>query len=245
MTTSKQKQEINQIEIRTIKRSEIQFAPYNPKRHTDEDVKQQLKNLKKVGYLGGIVWNETTGNLISGHKRVMAFDLFYKYNGSQETDYEIKVGVAQMDDKTEKEQNIYMDAVSTNTAQDIDMLAELIPQIDYKDAGLTETDLSIIGIDYLFQTDEEKSIVSELDNLMSETKTKNDGEKEERKAAVKAMKEEIKHNADEKSQNLNAYVMISFETSKAKESFMQRFGYDKREKYIKGELFSEMIERIE
>jgi len=235
--------EIKQVEIQIIKRSQIKFAPYNPKKHTDEAVKQQLRNLKKVGYLGGIVWNETTGNLVSGHKRVMAFDLYYKYNGSSETDYDIKAGVVQMDEKTEKEQNIYMDSVSTNTAQDIDLLAELIPQIDYKNAGLTESDLDIIGIDYIFQTKEEKDIVSELNNLMEETKEEKP-DKEIRKQQVKDMKKEIMDKANEKVQDMESYVMISFDTFKSKAAFMQRFGYDKREKYIKGEIFSNMIERV-
>ena len=44
-------------ETRVIKRSQLHGHKMNPKRHADEKVKQQAKNLKKVGYLGGIVWN--------------------------------------------------------------------------------------------------------------------------------------------------------------------------------------------
>ena len=70
--------EFKQSETQTINRSQIHFAPYNPKKHTDEQVKAILKDLKKNGFYGGIVWNKVTGNLIDGHKRVMAHDLYQK-----------------------------------------------------------------------------------------------------------------------------------------------------------------------
>lgn len=234
-----------QSETVVIKRSQINFAPYNPKKHSKEAISVQAKNIKRVGILGGIVWNRTTGNLVSGHKRTMALDKINRYDGTSETDYDIKVEAVELDEKTEKEQNIYMDAASTNTAQDMDLLSELIPQIDYKNAGLTEMDLNIIGVDFHFLTDEQNDIASGFNDLMLETNQQKESEKQAKKESVKAMKEEIRRNADEKAQNMDAYVMLSFDTFKEKASFMQRFGFDKREKYIKGEVFSEMIEVIE
>ena len=68
---------LKQSETRNIKRSEINLNLVNPKRHTEDAVKLQKKNLQKVGFLGGIVWNERTGNLIDGHRRVKAMDLCY------------------------------------------------------------------------------------------------------------------------------------------------------------------------
>ena len=85
-------------ETRVVKRSEIKKNPITPKRHKEDRIKQQAKNLKKVGYLGGIVWNETTGNLIDGHRRISAMDLYYGYDGTPETDYEVKVEVVHMDE---------------------------------------------------------------------------------------------------------------------------------------------------
>lgn len=245
--------DIKQIEIREIKRSQINFAPYNPKRHSDASIKQQLKNLKRVGYLGGVVWNELTGNLVSGHKRVMAFDLHYKYDGTSEADYDISVGVAQMDEKTEREQNIYMDAQGTNTQQDFDLLATIIPDIDYKNAGLTDEDLQLIGIDFTIQTEEEQNITSDIESLIAPSLKIKDAEKQAKKelsqaekvAHNKEVKAQVLQEAQEKAENMESYVMISFETYQAKALFMQRFGFDAREKFVKGELFENMIERIE
>ena len=87
----------------------MNLNPINPKRHSDEKVKLQKKNLQKVGFLGGIVWNEVTGNLVSGHQRISVIDEVNKYNPDTRTnDYLIRVEVVHMDEKTEKEQNIFM-----------------------------------------------------------------------------------------------------------------------------------------
>ena len=235
----------NQSQTTEIKRSQINFAPYNPKRHSREAISEQAKNIKRVGILGGIVWNRATGNLISGHKRIMALDTLNKYGGTPETDYIVKVEAVEMDARTEKEQNVYMDSPSTNTAQSLDLLAELIPQIDYKNAGLTEADLDIIGIDYVFQTEEQSKIASEFDELMSQTSETKEVSKDESINHIKEMKRKIRDEAEEKAKNIDAYIVVSFDTNKAKESFLHRFGYNKKEKYINGELFSEKIERVE
>ena len=95
-------------ETKIIKRSQINLNPCNPKVHTDADIKQQKANIKKVGLIGGIQWNETTGNLIDGHKRVMSVDLIQGYDGTPETDYDIKVEAVDFDEKTEKEQLLFM-----------------------------------------------------------------------------------------------------------------------------------------
>lgn len=99
---------ITQPESREIQRSDINFANYNPRKITQEARKNLKANLKRVGLLGGIVWNEVTGNLVSGHQRISVIDEVNKYNPDTRTnDYLIRVEVVHMDEKTEKEQNIF------------------------------------------------------------------------------------------------------------------------------------------
>lgn len=124
-----------------IKRSQIRLNPCNPKRHTDKQIAQQKSNIKKVGFLGGIVWNRQTGNLIDGHRRVMALDLIHKYDGSQ-NDYDIKVEVVDFDEKQEKSQLTYM--ALGNTKADYQLIAEYLPDIDYSIAGLDDYDIAQI-----------------------------------------------------------------------------------------------------
>lgn len=235
--------ELKQSETRIIKRSKINLNPINPKRHSDERVKLQKKNLQKVGFLGGIVWNEKSGNLIDGHRRIKAMDLHYKYDGTSSTDYNVKVEVVNLDDKAEKEQLTYM-AVG-NTKPDIDLIADYINDIDYSDVGLSEAELndilSISGIDDIRLSDS-------LDNLPSSPVKESkrlDGTDEEKKAHMKEVKHQVKENAQKQAGNMDAYVMLSFDTYEAKAAFCERFGYEPDMKFIKGEVFDEQVERID
>ena len=68
---------------------------------------------------------------------------------------------------------------------------------------------------------------------------------DEKVQQVKDVKKDIQERSIEKVQNMDAYVTLSFDTGRAKESFMQRFDFDPELKMIKGERLSEMIERID
>jgi hypothetical protein len=218
-----------------IKRSQINFAPYNPKRHTEQAVKQQQRNFKRVGYLGGIVWNRTTGNIVSGHKRIMAMDMEYKYNGNPETDYPVRVEMVEMDEKQEKEQNIFMDAKSTNTEQDYFLVASLLPDIDYENAGITTSEYENM---ILLNTPEDNYDITTITvEDIAESK------KPETKEAIKEKKRIQAEIAQKRHQDQEAYVTLSFSSYEEKGIFCEMFGYNPdTTKYIKGEEFLSKLE---
>lgn len=244
--------ELKQSETITILRSQINLNPYNPKNHSDEQVKKQLKNLKKVGYIGGIKWNKVTGNLIDGHRRIKALDLYHKYDGSAEKDYSVKVEAVEFDEKTEKEQMTY-EALG-NTKADYNLVAEYIHDIDYKEIGLSDEDLTAI----LSLTETEAvPIIDTLDDFILpsedieiEIKTKEQPKQEqnetdnyqERKEAVKEMKEQIRENAIERQRNENAYLTLSFSTHEAKSIFCELLNIGENENFAKGEEVLMLIE---
>lgn len=232
-----------QSETVEIWRSQINYASYNPKRHSKEQVNQIKKNILKVAFLGGIVWNSLTGNLIDGHKRIMALDIVNGYDGTKETDYKVKVEKIQLDTKTEKEQNIFQ--TQSRSQLELDMLRDLVPDIDYKSAGLTDEDMKLIGFDTMLKTDYENELEKQFEGLNSPIAADREAEKEAKKADIKAKKEKVKENADSQAENSQSFVMINFDTYEAKESFMSRFGFNPDDKVIKGEMFDEMIERVE
>ncbi len=240
MTTKKEK--YRQSETVIIKRSQIKFAPYNPKVHTKELINEIKKNIKRVAFLGGIIWNETTGNLIDGHKRVNALDVIYKYDGTPETNYDIKVEKIALDEKTEKEQNIFQ--TKSRTDLDKDLVASLLPEIDYANAGLDEIDLSIYKLDvpittevYDFNPQQDREAIEE-NELNIETEAKEDSTYEEKKAKVKEMKEKFK---EEAIYDGDPYVTISFDDYVNKVFFMESLGLSEDTKFIKGE---ELLERL-
>jgi hypothetical protein len=233
MSPKSKEKVIKQSETVVIRRSQIRFAPYNPKRHTEESIKQQARNFKNVGFLGGIVWNETTGNLISGHKRIMAMDALYKNTTETPVDYDVKVEKVQLSEKQEKEQNIFMDARSTNTDQDYELLAIMLPEIDPKEAGLDDLEIELIVA--------ESPVLAEgSGEQIKEEFKKIEKPYEERKAAIKEMKENIKNNIS--TEQGASYVTLSFDDYKNKAQFMTMFGYDSEATVIKGEMFADKIQ---
>lgn len=222
---------LKQSETVWIKRSQINFAPYNPKKHTKDAILKQLKNFKDVGDLGGKVWNRLTGNLVSGHKRVMALDVYYNYDGTPERDYDVKVEAVELTEKQEKEQNIFMDARGTNTAQDLDMLSLLIPEIDYKLAGLDDTDIRLMDIQ-----------VPELTGRSDEIKTDFELTKkdyQERKDSLKQAKKNLKEGLVY-SQSAS-YVTLSFDNYQNKSQFLDAYGFRPDTVMIKGEEFFDKL----
>lgn len=265
--------EFKQSETQTIQRSQIRFAPYNPKKHTDEQVKAILKDLKKNGFYGGIVWNKVTGNLIDGHKRVMAHDLYHKYNGTPETDYPIKVEVAEFDIKTEKARNIWH--TKSQTPLDDDLMRALVPDLDnYQEAGLTDFDVSMYStsIDdyssYSFddtptpqqwsKNTEDDETLQAIDEATKESKENRNIDRSvnfyedtpenqiARHNEIQKVKDRISStNNSDKDGGMLSYVVLKFQNPKHKEAFMLHMGYDPYEKMINGEEFSNCIERID
>ena len=149
---------IKQAEQRTVRRSEIQFASYNPRVISEDARKKLKKNMQTVGLLGGVVWNIRTGNLVSGHQKVSIMDAVNRYN-------------VDFDEKTEKEQNLFMNNKAVQGTYDDDMLRSLLSEIDYVNAGFEDMDLQILGLgdygdfdnmDFGFGDDDEDGIETEI-----------------------------------------------------------------------------------
>lgn len=237
-------------ETRIIKRSQISLNPYNPKRHTEERVKQQKKNLQTIGYLGGITWNEQSGNLIDGHRRIQAMDLYYKYDGTPDTDYDIKVEVVQLDPKQEKEQMTYM--ALGNTRADLELVARYFPEIDANAAGIDDAylkelstfvtiadpiaEIETLDIDDILPAPKEEVIIEE------ETEDIAEPTPEDKKAKVKATKREAEDKSIEQLRNESAYLTLSFSNFASKEIFCNLIGIDPDCTYCKGEEIMQHIE---
>lgn len=232
---------LKQSETRNIRRSEINLNPVNPKRHTDEAVKLQKKNLQKVGFLGGIVWNERTGNLIDGHRRVKAMDLHYKYDGTPETDYTLKVEAVSLDEKAEKEQLTYM-AVG-NTKADIDLIARYAPDIDLADVGLGADDLAAIGSLIGTAGLDIPDIGEELFGFGDAAQPKAEAKTAEEKTRhVKEMKRQVEEKAEQQAMDEAAYCTLSFSNYDNYLAFVELVGAHEGDRYVKGETVLGMIE---
>jgi hypothetical protein len=229
---------INQSETVTIKRSQITFAPYNPRKEDPAVVNEIKKNFKRVGFLGGIVWNETTGNLVSGHKRIQALDTINKYDGTTQTDYDIKVEKVTIDEKTEKEQNIFMNSQSVQGKFDNLKLADLFPDINYEFAGLNENDINIMQIEVPELMILNTHSIESIENDMKAIEKPYQQAKEEVIKAKQAQKEA----AIQRFEDQETYIVVNFDNLQNKLYFLETYGFNTDEKFIRGEL---MLERLE
>lgn len=236
-----------------LKRPQIRLHSQNPRVISDENRKALKRGIKKFGMVGGIVVNKRTGyTLVSGHQRLSVMDELQKYNAeTRENDYPIRVDLIDVEEKEEKELLILLNNPSAQGEWDYDALRELIPDIDYKDAGLTEQDLDIIGVDFNFQSEEEDTIAGELDDLMEPVREEHQAEvaqrqseRAEKVAHMKQVKQEVKEAATKAAANMDAYLMLSFDNWESKTKFCEKFGFNPEDKFLKGEVFGEKIETL-
>lgn len=229
-------------ETKIIKRSQINLNPYNPKHHSELDIKKQKANIKRVGLLGGITWNETSGNLIDGHKRILSCDLINGYDGTPEKDYDVKVEAVDFDEKTEKEQMVFQ-AVA-NTSVDYNEIAKFIDDIDFKAAGFTEQDAEQIkqlqddlesslaemedfGNDFIkpIEGQEQKSLATTKlpfkEATIAELEKQLDEKPKMTKEEVKAEKQHCTNVATTRQTDMDTYVFIEFESTEQKLAFCE------------------------
>ena len=239
-------------EVVELMRSQIHLASYNPRVITEEGKKNLKRIIKRYGLVGGLVVNKQGFVLVSGHQRITVMDELMKYDPqTKENDYKLRVDLIDVDEKTEKELNIALNNPNAQGTWNRDKLAEMIPDIDYKDVGLSEADLSLLGLDYMFKTEEESDLANSLSDLMQPVEEEHQQELAEKQAEraakvahMKEVKEQVKRESQGAADNMDAYVMLSFDSIENKNTFLQRFGYNPENKYIKGEDFDMRCEVI-
>lgn len=89
------------MDIRRVSISEINPAPYNPRKDlqpSDPEYQKLKKSILEFDLVEPLVWNEQSGNLIGGHQRLKIL---------QEMGYTaVEVSVINLDDAKEKAQLI-------------------------------------------------------------------------------------------------------------------------------------------
>ena len=122
--------------------SKLNFAPYNPRvelKPGDAEYEKLKRSIKEFGYVELVVWNEKTGNVISGHQRLNVLkDL---------GDKEIDCIVVNLDDKKEKALNVAMNKIQGKW--DKEKLVTLLDELDGNEFDVTLTGFDAAEIDEL------------------------------------------------------------------------------------------------
>jgi DNA modification methylase len=129
------------ITIRRIKVSSINPASYNPRldlKPGDSDYEKLKRSIGEFGYVEIIVWNEKTGNLVSGHQR-------FKILLEQGVE-EIEVSIVNLSLEKEKQLNLILNRVRGDWDEEklVNLLQELsnIPDFNIELTGFDLPEIS-------------------------------------------------------------------------------------------------------
>jgi len=124
--------------VEQIHRSEIKNAPYNPRQISDYSRKKLRDSLGKVGLVQPICWNKRTGYIVGGHQRVSALD-----DLERTMDYTMSVAVVDVDEKTEKELNVFLNNANAQGDWDLEKLNSLLKdaEIELENTGFDLSDV--------------------------------------------------------------------------------------------------------
>jgi hypothetical protein len=222
------------FETVTLNRSQINGAEYNPRKISDDAKRKLKRNIERVGLLDTIVINKNTMNIVSGHQRISVLDTL-----ERKKDYNITVAMVDLTEKEEKEQNVFFNNTKAQGEYDADLLKDVLIDIDYENTGLDINDIAILGIDSsIFEEQIDAPSITDITSINRDIINAGKERHEKRKGMISQAHEANKDRSD-------TFIILTFNSLQNKESFNLRFGFQKNEKYINGEVFSEMIERTE
>lgn len=204
-----------------IQRTQITEAPYNPRIIGEGAEKRLRKKLKTMGLLGTLIWNKRTGNLVSGHQRLKQLDVLEGYPDKVK-DYEIRVTAVDLNDKEEKEANIFLNNPSAQGEWDIDALADMFADNDmnFDDAGFTDADARM-----LFGGDERFDALFEDTEQVTATKEQINEVREHRKESLEKMKDD---------QSVDFFFTVVCQSQKDKENLVKAIGAPAYESFVNG-----------
>jgi len=232
-----------------IHRSQIGLANYNPRKLSEESKAKLKKNIKTRGLQETLVWNENTGNLVSGHQRIGILD---ELNKGQ--DYYLDVAKVFLSDKEEKEQNVFFNNVFAMGDWDLPLLSNLIEDssLNFSEMGFSQDDLNVLDIetgiafDNLLvanESEEANKVIERTHNdylgkVQEHVNTDGEVTAEDKKDYIQQRKQDVMERSS-KQNSADLYVTVFFKDQDEKDNFMTRFEFTN--KFISG---TELVEAI-
>lgn len=149
------------------KLSELVLPEYNPRIITERQFNQLEKSIVEFGYVVPIVWNRRTGHVVSGNQRVKALKELFGNN------YEVEVVEIDVDERTEKQINVVMNAVKGDW--DNSKLIKLLDELERKGklhlTGFTETETRKLFEEYGLIREKEEELFTDIEEVLKEQNT--------------------------------------------------------------------------
>ena len=199
-----------------VHRSQLKNAPYNPRVISDKARNKLKANLKKVGLVEPIIWNARTGNIVGGHQRISVID---SLEGTE--DYTIDVSRVDLDEKQEKEQNIFLNNGVSQGDWDLDKLGSMFKtdSLDFEATGFDMGDLHQLFGDSVIAVNESETVKA--------------AEKLREAHEIMASSSEEIAGVDSFLDN-HFYLVVIFRDDKHREKFCDSIGFENN-RYIDGD----------
>lgn len=133
------------MQIEKKKISELNPAPYNPRKLSKSEYEKLKKSIEKFGYIEPIIWNKQTGNVVGGHQRLKILQ--------EQGAMEVECVIVDFPEDEEKVLNLALNKISGEF--DTDKLNDLFNKLKLKNIDLNLTGFHINEIEKIFD-DKEK-----------------------------------------------------------------------------------------
>lgn len=230
--------QLQKYSITTMLRSQLTAAVYNP-RQIDEGAKKKLRaSLKRFGLVQPIVYNKRTGNIVAGHQRLEQMDSFERGK-----DYKLDVAEIDVDEKTEKELNVFLNNELAMGTFDLGKLEMLFKDSDLsiEACGFEEFELANMLPEF------EPPMTPALEQATADAKRLVDGVDEVRKKG-RELKKQIADDIARRDQQTKPevldselFVVLCFPNREASDAFLELLKLPTTEKYISGEMVRERL----
>lgn len=221
--------EIEKFEIKTIHRSLLKNAPYNPRKISKRAQNKLKKILKQHGLVSPIIWNERTGNIVGGHQKIEIIDSLSKSN-----DYELTVSVLNVDEREEVKININLNQSGAQGEFDSELLKCVSDDFDID--LISDLNFDKIELEYnfgIYIEDENSDFSNNIEEALEELNKNKDAAKEQKKKQREEIKEQRDNGNHELSSDTRDYdIIVIFDSNKQKKEFLKSIGKEENVKYI-------------
>lgn len=206
----------------SVQRSQLKNAPYNPRKISDKAKVKLRANLKRVGMLEPLIWNERTGNLVGGHQRIAALDSLM---GTQ--DYALNVAKVDLDEKTEREQNVFLNNPEAQGEFDLEKLGLL-----FKDDQINN-DFAGFDIGDVYQLFGDSPVIQQPEQLQAIA----DGIRKAKETYDVIAKKNAQRN------DTNYYSVVVYRDVEQRDRVHKLMGTDTENRFVNGDLVEEIAKR--
>lgn len=230
----------------TLFRPNISGVPYNPRHATPAEKKRIRKSIKDHGLMGDPVVNERTEKngwataecghfIVGGHQRIEQMDAL---EGTDQ--YAVRVVLLRVSPKKEREANIVLNNPNVGAQYDLSKLDEVMrtPGLDVLATGFERLDLEMMfggdAFGHLFSEEAAPPRAKKAAKDVAEIAD-----------AVKKRRKEYKEQDGARTNDVEYYAVVVFDSTVQRERFMEFMGVDPGMRNVPGRVVAAFMPGLE